>query len=274
MAKCLHIILTLIVSVAFLSIQPATAEPGDQNALVLGVVPQQASEKLARQWVPLARYLEDQTGHKIRFATAPSIPEFEKRVLAGEYDFAYMNPYHFTVFIENPGYIALVRQREHVLRGIIVVAADSGIESLEELAGRDLAFPAPKAFAATLITRAFLDQAAPGYTATFVNSHDSVYRAVAGGLFAGGGGIVRTYREVDPEVRRQLEILWLSPGFTGHAFTAHARVSEKIRLSVQEAMVNLATAEGGPAILDELGMDGFEPATDSDWDDVRALELD
>lgn len=242
--------------------------------LTFGVVPQQAVEKLARQWIPFVKTLSEQTGLQIEFATAPSIPEFENRLAEGVYDIAYMNPYHFTVFNEAPGYKALVRQRDHVIRGIIVVSSDLDVESLEDLAGKNLAFPAPRAFAATLITRAFLDVSAPGYTATFVNSHDSVYRNVAGGLFAGGGGIVRTFNEVDPEVQKRLEILWMSPGYTGHAFAAHPRVPPEISQKVREAMLAMGQTEESRATLDSLGMNGFQVADDSDWDDVRALGIE
>ncbi|WP_417536702.1 phosphate/phosphite/phosphonate ABC transporter substrate-binding protein [Methylophaga sp.] len=263
----------LLSSLMLLSGHVASA-PEEDGVLTFGVVPQQASEKLAMQWLPLMRHLSAKTGYKIQFATAPNIPEFEKRLAAGEYDFAYMNPYHFTVFNENPGYRATARQKNHVIRGIIVVAASLEVESLEDLAGADLAFPAPKAFAATLITRAFLDDAAPGYTATFVNSHDSVYRAVASGLFNAGGGIVRTFNEMSPEIKNELEVLWLSPGYTGHAFAVNPEVAEEVAEAVQQALVEVAESEAGANILRGLGMNALQTAIDSDWDDVRALGLD
>ncbi len=243
------------------------------DVLTFGVVPQQAMEKLAQNWLPLTRYLSEKTGYNIQFATAPNIPEFEKRLAAGEYDFAYMNPYHFVLFNESSGYRAIARQKNHVIRGIIVVAASLEAETLEDLAGADLAFPAPRAFAATMITRAFLDDAAPGYTATFVKSHDSVYRAVASGLLMGGGGIVRTFNEMPDEIRKKLEVLWLSPGYTGHAITVHPGVPEDIAATVQRAMIELADSETGRDILKGLGMKALQTAKDSDWDDVRELGL-
>ncbi|MCL1478290.1 phosphate/phosphite/phosphonate ABC transporter substrate-binding protein [Marinobacter sp. M3C] len=250
------------------------SQHGGEDVLSLGVVPQQASERLARQWIPLANYLSEKTGLKIEFSTAPDIPEFEKRLAAGEYDVAYMNPYHFTVYNEDPGYTAVVRQRDHFLRGIIVVPATLEVESLAGLTGLDLAFPAPNAFAATLITRAFLNNIAPGYTATFVRSHDSVYRAVANGIFAGGGGILRTFNEIDPEIRSKLEILWISPGYIGHAVAAHPTVPDKTRLSLQNALIEVGDSEKGQKILEELGIKGFQVAYDADWNEVRALGLD
>lgn len=254
--------------------QTGDAQTEDEQVLSFGVVPQQAAEKLAKQWIPVLRLLSEKTGLKIEFATAPSIPEFERRLADGAYDFAYMNPHHFTLFNEAPGYRALARQRNHVIHGIIVVSADLNIESLEELAGKNLAFPAPGAFAATLITRAFLDSGAPGYRATFVNSHDSVYRAVAEGLFDAGGGIVRTYNKIDDSLRKKLEVLWISPGYTGHAFAAHPRISDEILQGLQVAMIEMDTTAEGKDLLESLGMNGFQKASDTDWDDVRSLDIE
>ncbi|MBY6194599.1 phosphate/phosphite/phosphonate ABC transporter substrate-binding protein [Marinobacter hydrocarbonoclasticus] len=264
----------LIVLVAALLLSKAAyGQHVDSRVYTFGVVPQQASEKLASLWIPFIQHLSKQTGLNIEFATAPSIPEFEERLAEGVYDFAYMNPYHFTVFNEHPGYIAISRQKNHEIRGIIVVSSGLEIESLEELAGKELAFPAPNAFAATLITRAFLDKAAPGYTATFVNSHDSVYQSVAKGFFAAGGGIVRTLNEVSPELQRELEVLWLSPGYTGHAFAAHPAVPESVRTLVQGGLIMMSSSEEGAFLIGSLGMEGLQAAIDSDWDDVRALGL-
>lgn len=251
----------------------AVAEVDESAVLTFGVVPQQASEKLARDWVPLMKLLSDTVGQPIRFATAPDIPEFERRLSLGAYDVAYMNPYHFITIGEGAGYQALVRQKNHKLRGIIVVSRDLRFESVDELAGESIAFPAPMAFAATLVTRSHLNTHAPGYRPTYVNSHDSVYRGVADGLFAAGGGIVRTLREVAPDIQEKLEVLWLSPGYTSHAIATHPRVSEELRGRLANAFLMLSDDELGQKLLQALGMRGFQSASNSDWDDVRQLDF-
>ena len=67
-----------------------------------------------------------------------------------------MNPYHFVVFNESADYRALARQRDKEIRGLLVVHKDSPIRSLEDLSCAEVAFPAPAAFAATIITSAHL----------------------------------------------------------------------------------------------------------------------
>ncbi len=250
-----------------------TAESNATDTLTFGVVPQQAASKLARAWIPLLKAISDRSGVTVEFATAPDIPTFEERLDRGDYDIAYMNPYHFTLFNNDPGYQALARARDHRIRGIIVVPRDSAITSLSDLAEQSLAFPAPRAFAATLITRSHLETEAPGYTAHFVSSHDSVYRGVASGRFVAGGGIQRTLDALEPSVREQLRVLWQSPGYTPHAIAVHPRVNEETRRTLLGALTGLEDSGTGLQLLEPLRMKGFEAAANADWDDVRRLNI-
>ena len=88
---------------------------------VFGIVPQQSSKKLARLWTPILQKLSEDTGITLKFATAKDIPTFEQRMADGQYDIAYMNPYHFTVFNESPGYIALAHQSDKRIKGLSLI---------------------------------------------------------------------------------------------------------------------------------------------------------
>ena len=109
--------------------------------LTFGVVPQQSATKLAGLWGPLLREVSERSGCTLSFRTAPNIPEFEKRLANGEYDFAYMNPYHYTVFGEVPGYVAFGRARDRQIKGIMVVRRDSPIQSMEAVSYTHLTLP-------------------------------------------------------------------------------------------------------------------------------------
>jgi phosphonate transport system substrate-binding protein len=246
----------------------------DPEPLSFGVVPQQAAAQLAAVWSPILRELSERSGVRIGFRTAPDIPTFEQRLAEGQYDLAYMNPYHYTVFHEQPGYIAFATQRDKRIRGILVAPADTELAGLEGLEGATLAFPAPAAFAASVLPRAALRKAGIAFEPRYVRSHDSVYRTVAEGLYPAGGGIERTFGNAAPEVRTQLKILWRTEGFTPHAFASHPRVEPTAVARLRDAMVAMADDAEGLALLSSIGFSGIESATDSDWDDVRALEID
>ena len=261
-SKLLCLLLAFMVNLA------SNAEP-----LRLGVVPQQSASRLAELWSPIASYIGNLVGEEIHFATAPDIPTFEKRLAEGKYDIAYMNPYHFVVFNSDPGYRAIVHARDKRIRGILVVRKDSEISDLNDLDGEQLAFPAPAAFAASILTRAKLSAIPIQFTPVYVSSHDSVYRSVAKGLFPAGGGVIRTFNNVDPSIREQLKILWTSDGFTPHAIATHPNMDDDLSKKIQQAFVTMDQNETGSTLLQGIALKGFQVAEDSDWDDVRSLQL-
>ena len=122
---------------------------GVSKTLTFGVVPQQSASRLAEQWAPLISYLSTQLGQEIVFATTPDIPSFEEKLERGEFDIAYMNPYHYTVYSQQPGYRAAAKAKDKLIKGIIVVRKDSGVTEMGQLQHEKLAFPSPAAFAKT-----------------------------------------------------------------------------------------------------------------------------
>lgn len=243
------------------------------DSLGFGIVPQQSAAKLAKKWGPLLRTIEQRSGVKIHFHTAPDIPTFEKRVAAGEYDLAYMNPYHYTVFSKTPGYRAFAKEKGKRIKGIVVVAKDSPITDITQLNGREMAFPAPAAFAATVLPRASFEQMGLNITPKFVGSHDSAYLTVAKGLYPAGGGVVRTFNNINEQLRNRLRILWETEKYTPHAFAAHPRVTDEKVSRVLKALESLSEDEAGKKLLKALSFRPLESASDADWDDVRALNI-
>lgn len=258
----------------FLILGLALIGTGRAETWSFGVVPQQSATRLAQLWTPVLEQVSRASGQTLVFATAPDIPTFEQRLAAGEYAFAYMNPYHFTVFHESPGYIPLLKHRDQPLVGILVTAKGSGITELSQLAGATLAFPAPAAFAASVLPRATLQQQGIPFTAQYVASHDSVYLGVSRGLFKAGGGVRRTFEALPAEVRDQLEIFWQTPPYTPHAIVAHPDVPVAVREAVTQGLLSLTDTEEGRVLVRALQVPrGFEPARSEDWDDVRALGI-
>jgi phosphonate transport system substrate-binding protein len=137
-----------------------------------------------------------------------------------------------------------------------------------------LAFPAPAAFAASILPRSKLSGIGNVYEVKYVSSHDSVYRAVAKGLYPAGGGVVRTFNNLSPEIRDRLRILWITDGYTPHAIASHPNISNRTSLLLQSALVAMEQSTEGRQLLNNIKIKGFEAATNRDWDDVRALRID
>lgn len=259
---------------AVAGIAAEAADDAPRGKFSFAIVPQQAPSKLLSSWGSVLSYLQEHTEHDFMFRTAPDIPTFEDRLRSGDYDFAYMNPYHFTVFNQgDAGYQAVAKARDKRIRGIIVVHKDSPLQSLSDLNGMTLAFPAPAAFAASVLPRATLVAKNITFDTKYVSSHDSVYEAVAKGLYPAGGGVIRTLNATDPKTREQLRILWTTQGYTPHAIAVHPRIPADVVTAVQRALIGMTDDEAGRTALMQLKVKGFEIAANTDWDDVRHLNI-
>ena len=244
-----------------------------QKSLSFGVVPQQSATRLAEEWGPLLAEISRRAGVALVFKTAPSIPVFEERLAKGEYDLAYMNPYHYVVFHAAASYQAFAKEQDRRLKGILIVRKDSAYRKPADLAGKTVVFPAPAAFAASILPQAEFGRLKIAIDARFVASHDSVYRAVASGLQEAGGGIQRTFEAMPAEIRDALRVLSETPAYTPHAFAAHSRVPSLAVSKVLAAMTTLAGDENGQRLLAPLAFKGITAAQDKEWSDIRALDI-
>lgn len=247
----------------------ATTPVQAEDVYTFGVVPQQSATRLAQIWVPFLKELENRTGHKFRFTTAKDIPTFEACLARKAYDFAYMNPYHYTVMHDAVGYEAFAHQAGKRLKGVLVAKSDSSIEDLKDLDGESIAFPSPAAFGASVIPRAELDGQGVTFEPIYVKSHDSVYRAVALGLFPAGGGVVRTFGNLPDDLKSQLRVFHTTGSYTPHAFASSPDLDPGARDRISSEMIRIDDED----LLKSLGMKGFVAADNATWDDVRSLDL-
>jgi phosphonate transport system substrate-binding protein len=249
----------------------ADASRDTRPVYTLAVVPRHPATDLAARWTPLLRYLEGKTGLRLVFRTGRDVPTFELRAVQGEYDFVYLNPFQYTLFQQKVGYRALAREHARGLRGVVVVRADAPYRGLRDLKDHVLAFPAPSAFAASLVTRAQFRTQNIRIQPRFVVSHDSVYYGVANGLFAAGGGTLDTYQRLDPTVRAKLRVLWTSPEYVSHALASHPRLPHDIVMTVQRALRDAGRDPEGRRVLAAAGFETLGVAGDREYDPVRHL---
>jgi phosphonate transport system substrate-binding protein len=247
------------------------AQAASDKTFYFGIVPQQSASRLAKMWIPLMDRLSEKTGLTIRFATTKDIPTFESCLAQGAYELAYMNPYHYTVFHGQKGYEAFAHQSDKKLKGLVVVRKDNPARFLKDLDGQTFAFPSPAAFGASVLPRAEMRKSGINHTPQYVKSHDSVYRSVVAGLHVAGGGVTRTFNAAPEALRSQLRIIYETKGYTPHAFAARPDVQKETRDRISTALLEIA--KENPELVKGIGMQGFVPAQDRDWDDVRALGL-
>jgi phosphonate transport system substrate-binding protein len=229
-------------------------DPRAPSVHEVDVVPQLTPSVMQANWAPLLEQLGRQTGLCFELRIAPTIPDFENALLAGQPDFAFVNPYHEVMARKAQGYLPLVADSKERLSGILTVRADSPIKSIRELDGKTVAFPAPNAFAASLLIRTWLAQQGIRIKPQYVKTHANVYRAVIFGDVVAGGGVNNTLERESAGVREQLRVLHETAGYAPHPFVAHPRVKPQLREAVTTAFLRLAESDSGRRLLDAIQM--------------------
>lgn len=231
---------------AWLPLTPTLAAAqclGDTSApreLKVQVVPQNTAEVLYERWAPFLERLGERTGNCFNLRVVGSIPEFERHLYRGEPDMASANPYVAVKARKKVGYWFLATDSSRTLSGVLVVRADSGVDSIKALNGRTIAFPAPNAFAASLLLRAELDARGVQFTPVYMGNHDNVYRSVALGRADAGGGINLSLQQETPEVRQRLRVLYETRGYPPHPLIVHPRVQREDRERILAELIKMA----------------------------------
>ncbi len=240
--------------------------------IIMGVVPQQSPLKLQKVWQPIAEYLSNKTGEDIIFKTEKSISKFEKALYNGGYDFAYMNPYHYVLAHKKQGYLAMLRANKNI-RGILVMKKGTDLEKLNEKPTRYL-FPAPNAFAATLLTKYDLVQQFNVNEevlnkARYVNSHDSVYKAVSRGIGDVGGGIERTFKNMnDIQTKDKLHIVHTTKPYPSHPFAFKPDLNKEMTKRIVNALLEMPEP-----LLKELSINALHKIDHNEYKSVEDLAI-
>jgi len=239
--------------------------------LTLGVVPQQSPLKLSKKWIKVTDYLYKETGIKIIFKTEKSIPKFEKELYAGNYDLSYMNPYHFVIANKVQQYEAFARAKKNIV-GILLSRNKSLVFSKDNLAGKTFLFPAPNAFAATLLPKLELKEKFDididkRTKVMYVNSHDSVYKGISRDIGFLGGGIMRTFTNFsDNNDKDKLYIVYKTKAYPSHPIAYHPKVNKKDIEKLQKAFINMPID-----IKRRLSIKNFIKINSKEYDAIKKL---
>jgi phosphonate transport system substrate-binding protein len=240
-----------------------------------GVVPQFDARRIQAIWQPVLSAVEKHSGLRLELVGSPDIPQFENQLMAGEFDFAYMNPYHLIKAHTAQDYSPLVRDVGRTLYGIIVVRKDSPIQQIEDMDGKPVAFPAPNALGAALLPRAeFGEIYKINIQPRYVRSHSSVYLNVVTGQTVAGGGVQKTLQKQPANIRDALKVIYKTPQVAPHPVAVHPRVDKASEDKVRKAFLQLGNSPEGRELLANIPMKQVGRATLEDYEPLKQMGLD
>ena len=240
---------------------PFEAKAESKKAYTIAIVPQMRVSEIYEKWTPFLKKLSQESGIEITIKPYTSIQQFEADLLKGVPDFAYMNPYEAVSAKDAQGYVPLVKDSTSLV-GILVAHKGGSIRSVKDLNGKEIAFPAPNAFAASLYVRALLTEKEKiHFKPRYVKTHSNVYNTVVvDKAVAAGGGVVKTLMKEPEEIRSQLTTIYETPSTASHPLSAHPRVPDVLRKKLVNAVLGLANDKTNKELFTNILMPEPVPA--------------
>lgn len=257
MTKGLYIKFILVVLTLSIIIFPASliAKAEDKKNFLFAVMPEIPAVTVHKIWTPFVEKLSKETGIDIQLKVYETFPQFEDDLFHGVPDFVFLCPFYVTMAKKKQGYIPLIRN-ESPLECILVVRKDRDIKSTADLNGKEIAFPTPNNFAASLYIRKLLtEEEKIHFIPVYVGTHSNVYRNVILGKTEAGGGANVSFNKEPEEVRAQLRIIYRTPLSSPHPLVAHPRIPKDLSQTVIEAILRLAGDKNNYEMLSAIRID-------------------
>lgn len=244
---------------------------------VVGIHPLHNPQRLMERYVPIVEYMNINIseGH-FRLEASHDYAEFDKKLYAGQFDFAMPNPYQ-TVRSLKHGYRVFGKMaNDEDFRGIILVRKDSGIEKVTDLKGKAVSYPAPTALAATMMPQYYLHTHGIDVNKDIENRYvgsqeSSILNVLRGYVAAGATWPVpwNSFSAEHPEMADQLEVKWQTESLQNNAWVVRKDIPPAIADKFKTLLFGLNNSEQGRRMLERLPISHFEAATDETYQPVQ-----
>ena len=267
--------LCLSVSIA-IGLSCAQAVAQQPLRLTFGVY---TSEKATEMFKRFAPVIDDMQSLVAKASGRPAIVEMKilktyeeayEAFLRGEVDFVRFGPSLYTIAkAKEPGMQLLAAEEDDGQKrseGVIFVRANSPIRTLADLQQKTFAFGDESSTIGRYLAQAELVKA--GITAerlrhfAYLGRHDKVVAAVQAGEFDAGSAHAMTFANMNKD--GQLRVLVRFDNIS-KAWIARAGLDPAACSALRTALLGMRQ----PATLKVLGVTGFQPASDRDYDFVR-----
>jgi phosphonate transport system substrate-binding protein len=248
-----------------------------QTPFAFGVLNHRSLQATAAYWNPILNYVSARSGVPLELHIGRTANETTDRVVAGQLDFAYTN-HLFTPKRDRLGWRVLARQDSEGIRGQVVVLDSSPVKSLQELAGKIVAFANPYGFTGYYVPMDGLLRAGVEVTPLFCGNQEAAMGHLLSGEVAAAGvnhQVMASFAQ-----RRQIKyrVLAESEPYFDLAVMASPRVSQADGEKVRQAFVGMSREPEGQRVLllaaQSLELPtarGFVAADDRDYRNYRSF---
>jgi len=270
------------ISTLLLLIAAATFAPVIQAAddpLIMGVFPRRSSAETAKLFTPMADYLGERLGRKVKLVTSKNFDSFWNAVTEERFDIVHYNQYQYIRSAKTYKVIAHTQEfGKNTVAGVLFVRNDSGITEVTQLRGRIVIFGGGRDAMLSYIAPRFLLMQAGLKEGDFkteiaVNPQNALvalyYRQADA---AGGGEVVLDQPVIKNAINAQeVRVLAATEPLLFLPWAVKRTMPAKLADSIQSILLELKNSEAGRQVLKSAIMTGMGPAADKDYDPHRKM---
>lgn len=248
-----------------------------QPVYIFGVHPLHNPKRLFEVYQPMVEYINAHlSGGELRLEASRDYSSFDKKLAAGHFDFALPNPYQ-TINAADHGYKIFGKMGDDKnFRGIILVRKDSDINSIDDLRGKTVSYPAPTALAATMMPQWYLYEHGLDIKKDIKNSYVGSQESSIMNVYLGKSAAASTWPmpweafiKEHPEVAKEVTIKWETPSMLNNGLVARKDVPDAIVQQVAQIITTLHTHEEGRKILQAMELSRYEKADEKTYEPVK-----
>ncbi len=247
---------------------PVRANEPDR-VLSFGVLNQQSPARTAQRWNPILKYLSEATGLRFQLRMGPTVQETDAMMGRGEFDLMFTN-HNFAKEYDGV-YKVIARWAGKPIYGTIAVPADSPVRTLRELAGKRVAFPSREAFVAYAVPMVALRAAKVKVEEVLAGTQEGALAQLRARQVDAAAVNSRFLTQYAAQHGMPYREVFSSEGYAELPVIAHPRLPHGEVEAIQKALLGMKDDPKGAAALEAGGAPGFEPATERDYDNARAI---
>jgi len=254
----------------------------EKNPVVMSFVPSGDTQEIIASGDQLAQMIQDKTGLVIKANVGTDFAAVREAMGAGKAHIGWMNTFNYVLAHEKYGIdVALVTVRfgSTSYKGQIIVRADSGIKTLQDLKGKTMCWVDPNSTSGYIVPRIMLKANGIDPDKDFAKtveagSHNNVVTQVYNGDCDAGATYVDARSSVEkdiPDVKEKVIAIATTADIPNDNVSFIKDFPADQRTKIVNALLEISNSEEGKKALNELySIEGLEKADDSFYDAFRA----
>ncbi len=286
--RSVTLIRSVICALLFLAVLPvcrkAETRPAGpavpQETLLIGLIPEQNLFRQIERYEPLAEYLSQKTGLRIKLTVLPRYGNIIDSFMQERMDGAFFGSFTYALAHAKLGVQVIARPESmdgtSSYRGLIFVRKDSRIRTAGQMQGKRFAFVDRATTAGYLLPLAYFKKHHFNHRsglreAYYSGTHeDTIYDVLKGraDIGAAKNTIYERLAATDERIRKELIVLETSPAVPENGLAVRKDLDQAVKNKLAEALLNMQNDGKGVSVLTAFGARRFIATGDADYDPV------